>query len=204
VIELTREEWDAYHEAGHAVMALLLGCRVINIWCGVRHDAEGTHFGHVLYEAPDNNPGVAVPVAHAGYTAELRLSEIRTAQHPIERFAGIESDLIRTARSAALDVARTRIEQVAGLHRPPTAKKISDEAQAIQAQADSDARAAFTHPQVWAMVENIAGALLRDRDLDAEKVRALVDVDAAKHLGEIVLHPSLRGAELEPAKRGVR
>jgi hypothetical protein len=145
----------AYHEAGHAVMALGLGRTVVHIDMAVE-DPSRPDLGHVLQRVPPSLLGPAgrratlrqagrqVRIALAGPMAEGRYAAGQAGAAGWR--AHVEPEACQTDAEMAGEVA-AGVEPRAGVA-------------AYLARAEARVVAAFGDPRVWCQVEALAGHLL--------------------------------------------
>ena len=164
----THVELDAYHEAGHAVIAHHLGLRVLRV--AVRPDGPGSSVT-TIGRAPDRFLGRELEDAalveyldikllfhHAGCVAERVHAKSRMPKNRVHFWR------LTDAHYAEQDVLMTAY----ALGRGPTKNEIK----ATVAGYKTHTRALVR--KLWPMVETVARALLKHKMLGARRFRTLV------------------------------
>lgn len=144
------DELVAFHEAGHVVVALELGQRIIGVSVdgaggNVRFDLDG-----ILADS-DEFLRRSIRICLAGMFASARRTSI-IGERPLEQVGGSMDDYIKA-------------DTLAGM--------VGDRFAETDA-AEADVLRLFHDPCVWAKVERVAAALLERRTLTGEQVAAII------------------------------
>jgi ATP-dependent Zn protease len=138
----------AYHEAGHAVMAHLGGMSI-----------------HRLSILPPAAPRAAAPLPTVGKTDDAARGRIAAV------LGGEAAEFVRTGRRGSLpgsqdrEVARDLARSVAGGEQHVKALLADEWEQAV---------VRLREPGTWSRVEAVAAALLRDKTIEGDALRALL------------------------------
>jgi len=151
------EEITAYHEAGHAVMAVALGGRIIRVSIEPPEDDGLKRFGESIVSWPPATDAaiyeVELKVSLAGPIAELLY---RSEQMPIDSIPEFAADWQRAAESAVL-LKPTRCEQIQ-----------------LLSKAELWVREFFNRTCNWAAVGAVADELLAHYTLESEQLEETI------------------------------
>lgn len=141
-------ELAAYHEAGHVVVAVELGGRVLSAVLDPEAPDEGpAREGDVTVEWPNGrSPQSDILVALAGPVAEMIYTD------------GEPDPLIVTAWSADYAQAHAAVRRLS--------KNPADQQRHLRAAVD-DLRAMMERDDVWTIIGDVADALVAHEELDA-------------------------------------
>ncbi len=179
----------AYHEAGHAVAARVLGIPVARLT--IKPNGTTRSLGSVSYPSPDNkNPQTDRRLSVAAWQKRRRKAKHRllvSLAGPLAEWKkcriGNGSDFARA--SALLDFLHPelrRIPTVPGDPRPRT--KITEESRKrLWDRACNECREILTRPEVWEWVEAVAEAALTYETLDGNHIDALNPSRTADDIG---------------------
>ena len=171
----------SYHEAGHAVVARVLGIPVASLT--IKPNGTTRTLGSVSYPSPDNkNPQTDRRLSVAAWQKRRRKAKHRllvSLAGPLAQWKkcrtnnGYGRDFDRA--SALLDFLHPelrRIPTVPGDPRPRT--KITEESRKrLWDRACNECREILTRPEVWEWVEAVAEAALTYETLDGNHIDAL-------------------------------
>lgn len=149
---------SAYHEAGHAVVALRLGHRIgpVTLLYGKKREGHFRRLGHTRVYWSDPRWGGDPAVLLAGYYAEKR-------RFPSAHWLGSASgDYGALGRALNL------------LYGPSTDANRNARAK-MERLWERGAREIVKDPKVWASIELLAAELLKRKTLSGRTVRTLVE-----------------------------
>ena len=151
------EEITAYHEAGHAVMAVALGGRIIRVSIEPPEDDGLKRFGESIVSWPPATDAaiyeVELKVSLAGPIAELLY---RSEQMPIGSIPEFAADWQRAAESAVF-LKPTRREQIQ-----------------LLSKAELWVLEFFNRTRNWAAVGAVADELLANYTLESEQLEETI------------------------------
>lgn len=144
----------AYHEAGHAVVAVRLNHRLGRVT--IRPDRDGPVLGRARVEALDRRWGTDPTIVLAGYCAEKRHA-------PSTHWLGGSQDDIGEADRA--------LDRLCG----PTTDDNRDAKADLWRAWERGALEIVKDPDVWRAIEALAAALLEKKTLSGRAAKAIID-----------------------------
>ena len=151
------DEVTAYHEAGHAVMSVLMGGRVLRVTIEPPDDDGVARYGETMTQWP--------PMA----TADVWQAEICVS------LAGPVAEMLYTSDSVAIsEMPEWAMDWQNALATAKAWKRNSVAAQKLLKQSQDRIEHLFGQDHAWAAVSAVADELLAHQTLEAEQVDQVV------------------------------